>query len=238
MKTRSVSNSRRIPVALLVATALLAACATTPKLPPPPPKYVPQPEQPGGEGRTSNSLWRDTSGLLEDFRARRVNDLLTINVMESISGSGAADTAAAKSSTLDAAVTGFFGAPLSRGRDNLYGDGHTCSPTVSGSMTSDFKGTGTTNRAGSIVGTITARVVEVMPNGTLSVESRKDITINHEKQVLVLRGSVRPEDVSTANTVSSTKVADAEIFLVGDGVLNDKQKQGWLVRILDGIWPF
>ncbi|MBP2673914.1 MAG: flgH [Deltaproteobacteria bacterium] len=237
MKTRSVSISRFVPPALLVATALLSACATTPKLPPPPPKYVSQQEQ-TGDGRTSNSLFRDTGGLLEDFRARRVNDLLTINVLESISGSGAADTAAAKSSTLDAAVTGFFGAPLNLGKDNMYGNGYTFSPTVSGNMTNDFKGTGTTNRTGTIVGTITARVVEVMPNGTLSVESRKDITINHEKQVLVLRGSVRPEDVSTTNTVSSTKVADAEIFLVGDGVLNDKQKQGWLVRILDGIWPF
>jgi flagellar L-ring protein precursor FlgH len=183
-------------------------------------------------------LWHDSVGLLEDFRARRVNDLLTINVLESISGSGAADTAAAKTSTLEAAVTDFFGAPLNLNKDNLYGKGYTFSPTVSGSMTNDFKGTGTTNRTGTIVGTITARVVEVMPNGTLSVESRKDITINNEKQVLVLRGAVRPEDVSEVNTVSSTKIADAEIFLVGDGVLMDKQKQGWLVRILDGIWPF
>jgi len=222
---------------MLLAATLLSACATTPKLPPPPPKYVHQPEL-SAESRTTNSLWRDGGGLLEDFRARRVNDLLTINVLESISGSGAADTAAGKSSTLDAAVTDFFGAPLNLNRENLYGKGHTFSPTVSGSISNDFKGTGTTNRTGTIVGTITARVVEVKPNGTLSVESRKDITINNEKQTLILRGSVRPEDVSEANTVSSTKVADAEIFLVGDGVLQDKQRQGWLVRILDGIWPF
>jgi flagellar L-ring protein precursor FlgH len=105
-------------------------------------------------------------------------------------------------------------------------------------MADDFKGTGTTNRTGTIVGTITARVVEVMPNGTLSVESRKDITINHEKQVLILRGAVRPEDISITNTVASNKVADAEIYLVGDGVLQEKQKPGWLVRILDRAWPF
>ena len=191
-----------------------------------------------GEGRTSNSLWRDGSGLLDDFRARRVNDLLTINVLESMSGSGAADTATARNSTLDADVTDFFGAAAEPGQDNMCGKGYTFSPTVSGSMTDDFKGTGTTNRTGSIIGTITARVVEVMPNGTLAVESRKDITINNEKQTLVLKGSVRPEDISVANTILSTKVADAEIFLVGDGVLQDKQKPGWLVRILDHVWPF
>jgi len=237
MKTRFASISRAVLAAWFASGLLLAGCASTPKLPPAPPKYVPQPDR-SAEGATPNSLWREGGGLLEDFRARRVNDLLTINVLESISGSGAADTAASRSSTLDAAVTGFFGAPLDLNKGNLYGQGHTFSPTVSGSMTSDFSGTGSTNRTGSIIGTITARVVEVMPNGVLVVESRKEITINFEKQTLVLRGSVRPEDISVTNTVLSTKVADAEIFLVGDGVVQDKQKQGWLVRILDGIWPF
>ncbi|MBE0569712.1 MAG: flagellar basal body L-ring protein FlgH [Deltaproteobacteria bacterium] len=237
MKTRFVSIFSSAPVALLAAATLLAGCATAPKLPPPPSKYV-QHQDRSGEGRTANSLWSEGGGLLEDFRARRINDLLTINVLESISGSGAADTAAAKNSTLDASVTGFFGAPLNLNKSNLYGQGYTFSPSVSGSMTNDFQGTGTTNRTGSIVGTITARVVEVMPNGTLSVESRKDITINNEKQTLVLRGSVRPEDISVANTIPSTKVADADIYLVGDGVLQDKQRPGWLVRILDGVWPF
>jgi flagellar L-ring protein precursor FlgH len=222
MKTRSVSIFRAAPLALCAAMAV-AACATTPVLPPPPPKYV-YSQEGAGESRTANSLWDNGGGLFEDFRARRVNDLLTINVLESISGSGAADTATARNSTLDAKVTDFFGAPLDLGSSNLYGRGHTFSPSVSGSMTDDFKGTGTTNRTGTIVGTITARVVEVMPNGTLSVESRKDITINHEKQVLILRGAVRPEDISITNTVASNKVADAEIYLV--------------VRILDSAWPF
>jgi flagellar L-ring protein precursor FlgH len=217
---------------------VLAGCASTPNLPPPAPKYVYK-QAGAGESRTANSLWENGGGgLFEDFRARRVNDLLTINVLESISGSGAADTATARNSTLDAKVTDFLGAPLNLGKSNLYGNGYTFSPTVSGSMTDDFKGTGTTNRTGTIVGTITARVTEVMPNGTLSVESRKDITINHEKQVLILRGSVRPEDITITNMVASNKVADAEIFLVGDGVIQEKQKPGWLVRILDGVWPF
>ena len=235
MKTRYVSIFRAGSLALCAAA--IAACATTPTLPTPPPKYVYSQDK-AGESRTANSLWDNGGGLFEDFRARRVNDLLTINVLESISGSGAADTATARNSTLDAKVTDFFGAPLDLGIPNMYGGGKTFSPSVSGSMTDDFKGTGTTNRTGTIVGTITARVVEVLPNGTLSVESRKDITINHEKQVLMLRGAVRPEDISITNTVPSNKVADAEIFLVGDGVLQEKQKPGWLVRILDGVWPF
>jgi len=230
MRTRSVSGIRGVSGALCAAM-LLAGCAMTPTLPPAPPKYVPPRESPG-ESRTSNSLWSDGGSLVEDVKARRVNDLLTILVAENISGAGAADTNTGRKSSLDAGVTSFFGAPLNVGAGNGF------SPSVTGQMTDDFKGTGTTNRTGRIVGTITARVVEVMPNGSLVVESRKDITINNEKQLLVLRGMIRPEDVSVANTVSSSKVADAEIYLVGDGVLQEKQKPAWFARILNVVWPF
>jgi flagellar L-ring protein precursor FlgH len=238
MKTQSALPFRFAFTAIILFAALVAGCATSPKLPPPPPKYVPPTEAAQEPSRTANSLWRDSGGLLEDFRARRVNDLLTIHVMESMSGSGGANTATSRNSSLDASVSAFFGMPLNLNKTNIFGKGNTFSPTVSGEMSDDFAGKGTTNRSGTIVGTITARVVEVMPNGTLSVESRKDITINNERQTMVLRGSVRPEDISVSNTIMSTKVADAEIYLVGDGVLQDKQKPGWLVRIVDNIWPF
>ena len=219
---------------LVLAAVVFAGCATTTaKLPPPPPKYV-SAKDAKEELRTANSLWREGGGLLDDFRARRVNDLLTINVLESMSGSGGANTATSRNSSMDASVGAVFGLPT-----ELTGlMGKTLSPTVNGEMNDDFSGKGTTNRSGTIVGTLTARVVEVMPNGTLAVESRKDVTINNETQTMVLRGSVRPEDISVSNTIPSTKVADAEIYLVGDGVLQDKQKPGWLVRLVDNIWPF
>ena len=93
-------------------------------------------------------------------------------------------------------------------------------------------------REGKLVANITARVVEVMPNGNLALEARKELTINNEKQLLVLTGTVRPNDIDSNNTVLSSKIADAQIYYVGDGVLQDKQSPGWLVRIIDNIWPF
>ncbi len=121
---------------------------------------------------------------------------------------------------------------------NLYGKGNTFSPTVNGAAKEDFKGSGATNRAGSLVGTITAKVVEVMPNGILSIESRKEITINNEKQILILRGMVRPDDIAVDNSVLSNRIADAEVFFVGDGVVQNKQDTGWLVKLMDKVWPF
>jgi len=208
----------------------------TPTLPPPPPRYV----YPGAEAaqpkQAANSLWRETASLYEDVKARRLNDLVTINVLENISGSGSADTAAGKKSSVDASMDTLFGLPINS--MSFHDRFNPLSPSVKGSMTNDFKGSGSTTRAGNLVGTITAKVVEVMPNGNLALESRKEITINNEKQILVLRGMVRPDDIAIDNTILSSKVSDAQVFFVGDGIVQDKQKQGWLVRVLDTIWPF
>jgi len=219
----------------LLYAFFLFSCATTPDLPPAPPKYIYEEK---AEPSTLNSLWRDTASLYEDVKARRLNDLVTILVVENISGSGKADTDTERESTLEAKVDDFLGAPPNLNLQNLYGRGYTFSPTVKGSMKDDFKGTGETNREGKLVGTITAKVVEVMPNSNLVIESRKEITINNEQQFLVLRGMIRPYDIAADNTVPSTRVADAQIYFVGNGVVQDKQSPGWLVRIMDRVWPF
>lgn len=111
-------------------------------------------------------------------------------------------------------------------------------PDCKGSAASTFKGAGDTARQGTLQGTITAKIIEVLPNSNMVLESRKEIVANNEKEILVLRGIVRPDDILPNNTISSRLVADAQIYLVGDGVLDDKQSQGWLVRIMDKVWPF
>jgi flagellar L-ring protein FlgH len=219
---------------LLVVLLVLSACSS---LPAPPPRYIePKAENaPAARQVAANSLWRDTASLYEDNKARRLNDLVTINVLETMTGSGAANTSAGKTSSIGAGVTDFFGMPLSAsvndGRFNL-------TPSLTAAFADDFKGKGTTNRTGNLVGTITAKVVEVMPNGNLLLESRKEITINKEKQILILKGMVRPDDIGTDNTILSSRVADAEVFFVGDGVLQEKQRPGWLGRIVGAVWPF
>ncbi len=237
MRTRSRSSTEgRGPLLAAAVLAVVVGSAGCSTLPPPPPHYVyetvKQPEPP------RNSLWHDSPSLYEDLKARRLNDIVTIRVVESFSGSGKASTASDRTSTLDAGVDDVFGAPLHFGFKNLFGQAKPFSPTVKGNMTDEFEGTGETKRSGRLVGTITAKVVEVQPNGNLVIESRKEVTINREKQILVLRGIIRPDDIDVDNTVSSQRVADAQIYLVGKGVIQDKQSPGWMVRILDNLWPF
>ncbi|MDA8239477.1 MAG: flagellar basal body L-ring protein FlgH [Nitrospiraceae bacterium] len=220
----------------LACSVLFAACATTPQLPPNPPKYVYHEEH--GQQAPVNSLWSDGASLYEDVKARRLNDLVTINVVENITGSGTADTTTSKNSSLGASVDTVFGVPPVITGVDFFGKGKAFSPKFNGSMKDDYKGSGQTTRAGNLVGTITAKIVEVMPNGNLVIESRKDITINREKQILILRGMIRPADIANDNTVLSSRIADAEVYFVGDGVVQDKQGPGWLVRLLDKTWPF
>ncbi len=225
----------RFTVIAFSLAVLLSGCFS-PKLPPPSEKYVYQQEK--AHRPSANSLWTDRAGLYENVQARRLNDLVTIKVAESISGSGTAVTATKGSSTLDVGVDSIFGSPLNFGLKNLWGGGNAFIPAASGHAATEFAGNGNTTRAGTLVGTITAKVVEVMPNGNLVLQSRKEITINNEKQILILRGMVRPDDIAMDNSVLSSKIADAEVYFVGDGIVQDKQKPGWFVRIMDNVWPF
>jgi len=243
----SVASCKFKEFLLLAACCLLlvsiSACSTTAKLPPPPPKYVYE-EETISTPHSVNSLWKENASLYEDTKARRLNDLVIISLDENISGSGKADTKANRDSSADYDVSDIFGMNKDFNLHNVIGlkdfykGSNVFDPKVSGSGKSEFKGEGDTSREGRLTGTITAKIVEEMPNGNLILESRKEITINNEKQILVIRGMVRPYDIDSNNTVLSSKVADAEVYYIGDGIIQDKQSPGWLVRLLDKIWPF
>lgn len=222
----------------LFAAALAASCAhPAAKAPPPaPPKFIYTADL--GAEVSRNSLYRERAGLFEDMRAKGLNDLVTIKIVESATASKKAETSTSRNSTLDADIDNMFGAPLNMNLANFYGKGNTLDPKVKGGMTNQHTGAGETTRSGTLSGTITARVVEVLPNGNFVVQSRKEITVNRETQILVISGTIRPEDIKSDNTISSTLVADAKMYYTGQGVINDKQGQGWLTRTLDRVWPF
>ena len=228
---------------LFFVLSFIGCAMPSKQLPTPPPKYVYQMEETRKTG-TSNSIWNDTVNIFEDGKARRMNDLVTIKIAESLSGSGKADTNTSRDSSFDYKLDELLGMNKDFNLHNakilqqMFKGTNIFKPEAKGSAKSDFKGKGDTNREGELTATITAKIVEVMPNGNLMLEARKELTINNEKQILVLAGMVRPDDVTEDNTVPSTKIADARVYYVGDGVIHDKQNPGWLVRILDNVWPF
>ena len=109
---------------------------------------------------------------------------------------------------------------------------------LQGGTTQSFSGTGSAAQANSISGTISVTVVRVFPNGNLQVKGERKLSYNSGTEYIRLAGVIRPEDISSSNTVSSTKVADAQISYTGTGDMNDSVTKGWLSRYFAYVSPF
>jgi flagellar L-ring protein precursor FlgH len=184
--------------------------------------------QPLSEG----SLWVSqgkSSNLFRDFKARDVNDIVTIRVSETTDATATADAKNSKDTKVEAGFEKLFGAE--KGIKELPS-------LVAGTANSSFKGEGSTTRATTLTTTIAARVVEVFPNGNLLIEGVRELRLNNETQTVYLSGVVRPEDISRANVVNSAAVAQMEVRVQGRGTVSQPIKPGWLFRILNGVLPF
>lgn len=170
------------------------------------------------------------TGLGADFRARAVNDLVTVQVIESIVGTGSADSNLDKKSSGTASVTNLFGL---ESKFPSWLD-----PTNLANTTSDtkFKGSGTTTRASTLTAMMTARVTEVLPNGDLVLEGAREIDINGDRQIVVLTGVVKPNSLSKNNVVPSTLIGQLRIRYFGRGLIKDNLRPGLLIRILNKIF--
>ncbi len=174
--------------------------------------------------------WNWMAGLSLDPRARKVNDLITIRVVESIAASGTADSALAKSSDAKIGVTSMLGA------EKKLPSVVDPASLVAAKTDTNFKGSGTTNRRGDLTANLTARVSEVLPNGDLVVEGVREIAINGDRQMVVLSGIVRVADIAPGNMVLSTSMGQLRIRYFGNGLMKDNMKPGWLVRVLNKVF--
>jgi flagellar L-ring protein FlgH len=175
----------------------------------------------------------DTSwmtGLLPDLRARHVNDLVTVRVVESISALGSADSSLDKNSNASASLTSLFGL------ESKYPGWLDPTSLAALATNTTFSGGGSTTRTGELSATLSARVVEVLPNGDLALEGVREVDINGDIQILVLSGVVRTADIGPGNVVPSTAVGQMRIRYFGRGLIKDNLKPGWVVRVLNKIF--
>lgn len=222
---------KRLAVSILCLA--LAGCAIekaevrTPsfdeQLPAPQPSYA------------NGSIWQaSTAGLINDHKARNRGDIITVLIVEQASASKEATTDTDRQANISASIPYLLGLEqqiakmTSADPNNLLG----------ASTSSKFEGSGATTRKENLVATMTAKVTDVLPTGNLLIEGRRNVKVNHEDQILILQGTIRPRDISPDNTINSTMIADARISYTGNGVISDRQRPGWLLNILDYIWPF
>ncbi len=246
---------RRLRVGMGAGLLLLAGCAVAPHQPPTVvevPQRTPQeaPVRAGDEPLCEGSLWADggeLSDLFADRKARRVGDIVTIDIVETSTATNEAATDTDRESSLVAGIESFFGLEDKYvNPDNPdykpYRDFKPFVPpgeaSIKGGMGSEFQGNGATSRKGVVKATMTARVVEVLPSGNLRIVGSREVTVNHERQFITLYGIIRPRDVSANNVIESSYIADARIVYSGSGIVNDRQRPGWMSNIVNNIWPF
>jgi flagellar L-ring protein precursor FlgH len=184
----------------------------------------------------AQSLWREGAGgsnLFADHRARAVNDIVTIVVVEQSTQSRSASTKTSKDTSRTAALNNFPGLDLpgrnAQAAKMLKFD-------LAGAAS--HEGKGEIERSDRLTTQIPARVVKVLDNGNLVIEGRRAVLVNDESQVATISGVVRPQDITGGNTVLSSQIADAEVQLVGKGVLAEAQRPGVLHRFLDWLGLF
>ncbi|MBU1196499.1 MAG: flagellar basal body L-ring protein FlgH [Proteobacteria bacterium] len=184
---------------------------------------------------SEGSLWVDRAGAMyEDSKATRVGDTVIVDIIENSSSSMDVNTEAKRKTGMDIGVPeiNIFGNKTSLGA--FAGD----TKLIGTDFSNSFAGEATSDRSGQVTASIAARVTEVLPNGNLSLFGRRAMKVNNEVQYITVSGIIRPQDISSANRVQSTFLADSRIEYYGKGALADKQAPGWGTRIIDNLWPF
>jgi flagellar L-ring protein FlgH len=187
------------------------------------------PELPSG---SPGSLWTDHSRLTfltGDYKASQVGDLITVVVVQGITASNGGSVATDRSFKATSSIAALAGHIKTSGVQNIF----------SPSSTEDLAGKSQASTTSNLQTTLAGRVVAVLPSGLLVVEAERMLTMNNEKQTIVLRGLVRSGDVSPGNTVLSNAIADLQLELKGKGVLSDGTRAPNIVtRVLMRIIGF
>lgn len=170
----------------------------------------------GGGLYQSNYNW----SLMQDRRAYRVGDILTIKLEESTQSSKQARTNFGKKNSASLGVPEVFGSSYDKLSGSLEGN-------------RNFNGNSSSQQQNTLRGSITVAVHQVMPNGVLIIKGEKWLTLNQGDEYLRVTGMVRNEDIERDNTVSSQRIANARISYAGRGALSDANSAGWLTRLFN-----
>jgi flagellar L-ring protein precursor FlgH len=239
---------------LLLAAALpLSACGTmsdvagsgrTPQLSPVAypaplvghvqPMGVPAPEQPAF---TANSIWKaGAKAFFKDQRAQRVGDILTVSIEIDDSATMNNSTSRSRDNEMSGGLTNLLGLESSLGK--VLPGGFDPQKAVGFGGESSSSGQGAINSAEKIKLTIAAVVTHVLPNGNMMIQGRQEVRTNQELRELTVAGIVRPEDISAANTIRHTQIAEARIGYGGRGALTRAQQVPAGQAIIERYTPF
>lgn len=187
--------------------------------------------------QNANSLWRQGSrAFFKDQRAKDVGDILTVAV--SINDSASFNTSLTRSRDAEEAsgITGLLG--FENSLSKVLPDSVDPANLVGTTGTSTNTNTGATGRTESMTVNMATVITQVLPNGNLVISGKQEIRVNYEMRELSVQGIIRPEDISSSNSVTYDKIAEARIHYGGRGVASDVTQPRYGQQLLDVILPF
>lgn len=216
----------RLPLLLITLALLTTGCASSSKMEP-----MPMPEYDDREvelALPSGAIYEEGMGiaLFQDWKARRVGDIVTVFLIEQTSGQNSSDTSLSQAQSTNISAPTFGGST----RNNM---------AIDLNSGRSFAGDSDSSQSNQLNGSISVTVQEVMASGNLLVSGEKWIQINQSREHIVLQGIIRTKDIGPDNSVLSTQVADARITYAGAGINKDMNTLGWAARIVfSSLWPF
>ncbi|MEZ6023461.1 MAG: flagellar basal body L-ring protein FlgH [Hyphomonadaceae bacterium] len=198
---------------------------------------MPQPSPAAYDAGNANSLWRSGSrSFFNDQRAAQIGDILTVNIEIDDKAELSNSSNRSRSSSTSAGVGNFFG--LERLADQVFNNAFDSENMISADAESDHTGSGAINREEKIELTVAAVIVDRLPNGNLVIAGRQEVRINAELRELTVSGIIRPQDVTSNNTINHTQIAEARISYGGRGQVSAVQRPSWGQRIGDAVTPW
>ena len=169
------------------------------------------------DGRTMGSLWSPSNTLGDlstDYKARKLNDTITILVAVQTTAAQSGDATSQRTVAVSSAITGLAGGV----------DTTPMNPLLAANSSSALKGAGATDSNTTFSTTLTGQVIAVLPSGNLVVEAQRRIFMNNQHEDVTVRGVVRPNDIGPSNMVSSASLSNLEIEMKGKGIIADSTR--------------
>jgi len=220
-------------VCVLLAVSLLAGCKSTSpeQVKANDPFYAPSiPVIIKDEIAVNGSLFSASlaNSLYSDVKARRVGDIITVNLSENTNASKSAGTTSSKESSVNLdPIVGLGANPLRIGNQAIQ---------LGMDSSNEFTGDAQASQSNSLNGNISVTVVEVLPNQNLIIRGEKWLTLNNGDEYIRLTGVIRPADIAPTNEINSNKIANARIQYSGTGSFARAQEKGWLTQFFSSTW--
>jgi len=188
-------------------------------------QYLPPPNP-----RTTGSLWSAANllgDLSSDYRARNVNDLVVVVVSVATSAAQSGNVDSERAFTTTSGISGIVGGVATHGTN----------PLLNANSSTVLKGQGSTASNTAFSTNLTGQIIAVLANGNMVIEAERKIAMNNQHEDIIIRGIVRPGDISSANTIPSASLSNLEIEMKGKGIISDSVRPpNFITRAV--LWLF